>query len=264
MVLNFDFTLLALLLSARTEEPQVACYRCHIPPFKKRCMCAQTEALSIAADESVILAYWQMRDKVEDSGFWKGLPARVFSLLLQRSYKRTQVRQPEFDACVRMQLQQLRRLETERCASIDRPADAFAQLLCQAVPDSGDLSTDRTMKELLYHLGRWIYLIDARDDLEDDQKTGSYNPIALRYAAADRDKQLSVTLEHSVHLINAAAALLELGRQESLVQNILQYGLPLVQRAVLTGEWSKLKKQKIWRRNHDRSIQRARGRSRRQ
>lgn len=258
LVLNFDFTLLAVLLSGQSEEQRIECHRCHVPPFKNRCMCAQSHALDIAADESVILAYWQMRDRVEDSGFWKGLATRIFSLLFRPAYIRAQAQRTTFDASVREQLKKLHHLETEHCTSIDRPADTFAKLLCAAVPASGDMATDRTMEQLLYHLGRWIYLIDARDDLEDDLKTGSYNPVALRFDSSDRDKCLSVTLDHSINLMIAAAALLDLGKHETLVQNILQYGLPLVQRAVLNGEWSKMKKQKIWSKNHDRSLQRTR------
>lgn len=255
LVLNFDFVLLAVLLSAPAEEQRIECHRCHVPPFKKRCMCARSKALDIAADESVILAYWQLRDRVKDSGFWKGLPARVFSLLLRRAYGHARAQRPAFDASVREQLKQLHFLEAEQCTSIDRPADTFARLLCAAVPVSGDTATDRAMEQLLYHLGRWIYLIDARDDLQDDLKTGCYNPVALRFDPSDCDTRLSVTLEHSVNLMLAAAALLDLGKQESIVQNILQHGLPLVQRAVLSGEWSEIKKQKIWSKNNDRSLQ---------
>ncbi|MEI3141456.1 MAG: DUF5685 family protein [Lawsonibacter sp.] len=37
------------------------------------------------------------------------------------------------------------------------------------------------MEQLLYHLGRWIYLIDARDDLAEDLADGRYNPVAARF-----------------------------------------------------------------------------------
>lgn len=39
----------------------------------------------------------------------------------------------------------------------------------------------RVAEQLLYHLGRWIYLVDAADDLADDLRSGSYNPLALRF-----------------------------------------------------------------------------------
>ena len=32
-----------------------------------------------------------------------------------------------------------------------------------------------------YNIGRWIYILDAWDDLADDIKSGSYNAILLQF-----------------------------------------------------------------------------------
>ena len=80
MILNYDLTFLAMVLSdgaGRTE-----CRRCAIHPVKG-CPCAEGDpALNTAADMSVILTYWQLRDGVADHGFWGGLKYRVASALL--------------------------------------------------------------------------------------------------------------------------------------------------------------------------------------
>lgn len=247
MVLNFDFTFLAVLLAPVQGEKLTTCHRCHVPPFFRRCMCEPSDALELAADESVILADWQLRDKVRDETFVQGLPARIFRWFLRPCYRRAAARQPEFDGLVSRQLALLHRLEEENCTSIDRPADAFATLLQAAAPKTGDETHDRAMEQLLYHLGRWIYLADARDDMEKDRARGSYNPISLRYGQQPCDELLALTMEHSLNLMRCACALLELGRQEALVNNVLDLGLPLVQRSVFDGSWKQLKKQKIWR-----------------
>ena len=74
MFLNFDFTFLALLLCKGEPQFPVCRGRCHANPFLKKTMCVANEALVAAADESVILTYWQLKDKVQDSGrrltFW--------------------------------------------------------------------------------------------------------------------------------------------------------------------------------------------------
>lgn len=246
-LLNFDFTFLALLLAPAQGEKLSSCHRCHVPPFCRRSMCEQSRGLELAADESAILAFWQLRDKVRDQSFLRGLPARVFSGLIYRGYRKAVERQPEFDRVVRKQLDELHRLEEERCTSIDRPADAFATLLQAAAPKTGNIGRDRAMEQLLYHLGRWIYLIDARDDLEADQKEGNYNPVALRYGPQPCDEPLALTLDHSVSLMRSACALLDLGRQEALIQNVLFLGLPMIQCAVFDGRWKQMQKQKIWR-----------------
>lgn len=50
-----------------------------------------------------------------------------------------------------------------------------------AAPASGEAARDRALQQLLYHLGRWIYLIDAQDDLEEDRASGNYNAVAARF-----------------------------------------------------------------------------------
>ena len=247
MVLNFDFTFLALLLAPEEGERLKPNCRCHVMPLRRRCMCQMSQGLELAADESVILAYWQLRDKVRDEGFFRGLPARAVSLFLHSAYRRAAKRRIEFDRMVREQLQLLHQLEEENCSSIDRSADTFAKLLQAAAPKSGEESRDRAMEQLLYHLGRWIYLIDARDDLAEDREKGNYNPVALRYGDQPCDEPLTLTLNHSLSLMRSAGALLSFGRQEALVQNVLDLGLPMIQKAVFDGRWGQMKKHKIWR-----------------
>ena len=82
-------------------------------------------------------------------------------------------------------------------------------------------------------------LVDAWDDLEEDGRTGSYNPIAARFpeqVEANRD-YLRTTLLHSLNLARSACALLELGHWQGAVENILYLGLPMVEEMVFTGRW---------------------------
>ena len=65
---------------------------------------------------------------------------------------------------------------------MDRAADAFAALLAGAAEEEPDPVRRRVLEQLLYHLGRWIYLVDAADDLKKDVKSGSYNPLVYRYS----------------------------------------------------------------------------------
>ena len=246
MVLNFDFTFLAVMLAPEEGEQLTCRHRCHIWPVR-RCMCRQSPALELAADESVILAYWQLRDKMQDESFLRGLGYRILALLLRPAYRRAAGRQPSFAQTVTRQLSALHELEQEGCPSLDRAADTFAVLLRSAAPSSQDEAKVRAMDQLLYHLGRWIYLIDARDDLEEDCAAGNYNPILLRYGQQPCDEQLALTLDNSLNLMRSACSLLDFGRQTRLIENVMYLGLPLVQRAVFDGSWKQMKKQKIWR-----------------
>lgn len=249
MLLNFDFTFLAILLTP-AEEGFVPCKgRCHANPLKKLPMCQESVSLDLAADESIILAYWKLRDSILDDGFVRGMPARFISCLLRPAYRKAAAACPAFDRAVVESLRELAKLEGEKCSSIDRTADTFARLLQAAAPDTGDPAKDRPVSLLLYHLGRWIYLIDARDDLEEDRKNSAYNPLDLRFGPEGNDALLNTTLEHSLNMARSALAMLDFGCRGAIIENIFYLGLPMIQRAVFDGSWSKMKKQKIWRQN---------------
>ena len=134
---------------------------------------------------------------------------------------------------------QLQALEQEGSPSLDRTADTFARILAAAALPAESSARTRALEQLLYHVGRWIYLVDAWDDLEEDGRTGSYNPIAARFpeqVEANRD-YLRTTLLHSLNLARSACALLELGHWQGAVENILYLGLPMVEELVFTGRW---------------------------
>lgn len=252
LVLNYDFTFLALLLAPKEGLRVETCRHCPAHPFRCTSMCASSAGLELVADESVILAYHQLCDTVRDEGFWSGLGARLLRAMLHGGYKKAARRQPKFEHTVRRQLDRLWQLEQAHSPSLDAPADAFALLLQAAAPQTGDSACDRAMAQLLYHLGRWIYLVDARDDLERDRALGSYNPILLRYQEADDvDDCLQTTLDRSLDLMRSSAALLDFGRQEEIVNNVLWLGLPAVCQAVFLGQWERLKKHRMWRKQYE-------------
>ena len=142
-------------------------------------------------------------------------------------------------------LEELAVLEREGCPSLDRAADTFARLIQSAAPAEGERG--RILAQLLYHLGRWIYLTDARDDLIEDRLSGRYNPVAARYGPDGDDEALRLTMDHSLELMGAALQLGDFGCRLPLLENIVYLGLPLVEKAVFEGSWREINKQKIWR-----------------
>ena len=181
-ILNYDFTFLAILLSDGRESERTR--RCPPHPLRGRSCLASSPALELAADESVILSWRKLRDNVEDSALWRGLPDRAACAALRSACETAAAIRPDFHKTVCQQLTALRALEAENCASLDRPADTFA-LLLRAAAGETEGTRRRVLEEMLYHLGRWIYLVDAADDLRQDAKSGNYNPVALRFDLRD-------------------------------------------------------------------------------
>lgn len=241
-ILNYDFTYLSILLSDG-QEGGCCCKRCPASPFRRRSLDCTDDALELAADESVILAWWQMQDGIRDHGFWKGLKYRFFAGLLRGAYRKAAALRPEFDLHTRRQLQKLDKLEAERCTSIDAAADTFAELLAFAADSVEDQIYQRILRQMLYHLGRWVYLIDAADDLKKDLKSGSYNPLALHYSleddalTAESRREFELTLDHSVHMIASAYELRDFGVWSEILEKTIYTGLFQVGKAVLDGSF---------------------------
>lgn len=234
-VLNYDFVFLFLLLDeeAGREEKR----RCAAHPAKGRPCLAATPTMALCARESVILAYHKLRDGVADEGFFKALGDRAAALALGRAYRRAAGLQGTFDGHVRSCLAELDELERENSPKLDQVADTFARLLAGAAPDTGDAALDRPRRQLLYQLGRWIYLVDALDDLEEDRAADRYNPLAARFGAEVDRPYLATTMDHSLSLARSAFQLLPENGWHDILENILYLGLPGVQRLVAEGRW---------------------------
>lgn len=244
--LNYDFAFLAILSGG--QEPLKQCSRrCPAHPFRRKRNCACGRGLDSAADAAMILMWQKLRDDVLDQGLLRGLPKRILCRFFSGAYGRAKAAMPEFASRVEISLERLHELEAERSGELDRAADAFAGILMAAAPDCSDGNRRRVLEQILYHVGRWIYLTDAWDDLEEDRKAGRYNPIEARFAGKceENKEYLATSMTHSLKLAVSAANLAEFGIWQPIVENTLYRGLPTVQEAVLSGRWEDLKKQKM-------------------
>ena len=239
MILNYDLTFLAMLLSEGTAERCTK--RCLIHPVKGRpCACGGS-AFELAADMSIILTWWQIQDGIADHGFFGGLKYRAASLLLRRAYRKARALRPAFDESTRRHLEKLSELEKENCPSLDAAADTFARLLADAAHEVAQPVKRRVLEQMLYHLGRWVYLVDAADDLKNDVKTGSYNPLPLRYTLpgdtlTDTARQaLAQTLDGSIRAMAAAFELWDFGDYGPVIESTVYEGLYAVGTSVLEG-----------------------------
>lgn len=256
-ILNYDFTFLAILLSQPVEGEDCKA-RCLVSPLRRRSFQPPNAALELAADESVILAYWQLRDGVTDHDWFHGLKYRGVSKILEPAYREAASLRPGFDERTRRQLELLGQLEEERCSSIDRAADAFAALLGAAAQEVDDPLRRRVLEQLLYHLGRWVYLVDAADDLKKDAASGNYNPVALRFGleggvwTAGSRREFAATLDHSIHMMTTAFELWDFGVWTPVLESTLYTGLFQVGKAVLDGTFQAVRRGRMTAAGRDR------------
>lgn len=248
-LVNYDMTFLYFVLHDGEGAPTERC-SCPARPFcKKNCLPDGGE-MTFAAELSVLLSVWKLRDAERDGGYLRKLAAKSALCLYRKAYAKARERRPAEDAVFAEQLSRLQALEDAHCASIDRAADAFAALLRACAAYRTDESERRVTELLLYHVGRFLYLTDALEDLPRDERSGSYNPLRYRYVLqqgrlSERDKQqLLDTVDASVSMAASALELLPASADDEIRRNIIYYGLPAVLHSVSAGTFRKKKRGK--------------------
>ena len=79
-------------------------------------------------------------------------------------------------------MNRLHSIENEGIRSIDHASDPFGKMLSLllSLPQQQRM-TRRILEWMGYNLGKWIYLLDAYSDIENDIKSNSYNVLVLKY-----------------------------------------------------------------------------------
>jgi len=240
--LNYDFAFLALLLAGSRGESESCTCRCAAGCFKKRSAAKKTASMEQAAAASILFLKWKLKDEAADAGGKKHL-AKTLGLLLRPGFKKAEKKLPGFDANLGENVSRLARLEESGCESLDETADTFAMILASLDILFEGESQRRCARELLYHTGRWIYITDACDDLEKDAESGAYNPLKYRFDITggkldeEQKRRIGETLGASCAAAMNAAALMELGRDRGIIENIISRGMPGVAALVLAGQW---------------------------
>jgi hypothetical protein len=246
-ILNYDFVFLTMLMWDKEAVCKIGLKRCAVSPCRKKCVCISENEFEVSSGLSLILAYWKLNDTVSDEKFFKSMLARAGKFFLKSSYKKAANKFPEFAKCVYEKIEELNAYENSGERSLDKTADTFASILSGAADTVQDINRQRTLRQILYHVGRWIYIIDAIHDLEEDMKNKRYNPIAARFElidselTADDKALLDITLSHSENIAISAFGLLENGPWLEIIKNILYLGMGDVRQRVLEGRFQNTK-----------------------
>lgn len=184
-LLNYDFVLLALLRMKLTDDKVcVQKKRCPYSLKKKNCACAD-ESYSFVCSSFGLLTYGKLLDDIKDEKGFKRFLKRIVKPLFKHIGKKSD----NFDGLKEIVFNGLAatdEVEAQGCDSIDRAADGFGRMMRDIV--SYGLSDEKKMiaEQCGYHIGRFIYIADAFDDLEDDEKSGKYNPLLKKYGTAEK------------------------------------------------------------------------------
>lgn len=245
--LSYDCAFYAMLaLAVSGAKVQARRGRCVFNPLKKcSYIGADGEEYEKAAALSVLLTDQKLRDDREDEGFWRSLGCRLLLPFVSRKAKRAAARYPFLAEAAQAVTKGQREAETTQ-AGLDACAEPTARLLASLFQELAgcDRAQGAALERFGYFLGRWVYLMDASDDLAQDLKKGKFNPFIRRLGLEGKteltpeerqkaEAACNQELNAAVAQMLLALNLIELANFGPIIENVVKKGLPEIQREIL-------------------------------
>ena len=221
LTLNYDMVFLIMLLSDLYDEREcTTCGRCIVHPVHKH-NCCTSKVTDYCADMCVLLSYYKCLDDWKDE---HKLKSYVAMKLLSRKAKRVAQRYPEKAEFVEKKMNMLDIVENAKNLPIDKVAKVFGEIMAEVFVYKDDFWKD-DLYRVGFFLGKFIYLLDAYEDVEKDAKTGDYNPFAEICKNPGFDEQVLNLLMLMIGEATDAFERLPLVANEEILRNILYSGV---------------------------------------
>jgi hypothetical protein len=249
LALNYDCTFYALVLISASSKPLPGFQkgRCVVNPLKQCVFCSKEEHEFYQASAlTIILLYHKLMDDIRDSKTIKKLLCFFALPIVKHAYRRAVSDYPRLGEIVADAMKMQCEMEKIESPGLDGSAEPTAHMMEQIMElSSGEASTSarsRILKQFGYYLGRWVYFIDAADDLEDDIQTGAFNPLVFRFHLnrTSMPSELKCAKSYANDVLNqtlsqlgAALNLMEMNSMGSIVRNVIILGLPHMQKELL-------------------------------
>lgn len=190
MTLTYDMTFAVILLSSLYENASEAeRHRCKVHPIKKQMM-LRNEITDYAAAMNVLLAYYHMEDDWQDD---RKVTSLMTKSMIHGKVRRIIEEYPRQSRAIRSALEELSSCEKEECTDIDRTAGCFGRLMEELFVYREDI-WERNLRKMGFFLGKFIYIMDAYEDLPEDLKKGRYNPLRDMYGKDDYEGRMKQIL----------------------------------------------------------------------
>lgn len=175
--------MLALILDlvcSTNKDIQTIRKGCIAHPHKKTLSIVNNGCVDYAAAVNVMLIYNKLKDNWVDD---KNILARSGTVVIKKAYKKAKKQHGELALILEKELSNLFDLEKIKCSSLDRAAEPFALIMKYIFSKYPGLDEIKfaLMGKLGYNIGKWIYLIDALNDIKDDIKKERYNCLLYKY-----------------------------------------------------------------------------------
>ena len=228
---TYDMTFLNILAHAVLDvELEMKMGTCVLNRVQKKLIGEDDEITRKVVDISTILAHYKCVDDFKDEKSTSKKFADTF--VIKRHYKKAKKLYADFDKIVGEKYAELARLESENCSSPDKVAHPFAEIMVEIGGLVFGDNYQEPIKNLMYNLGKWVYICDAVDDVDDDFKKKGYNVFLQNYDYKDKatflqDKQevLEYVLMSAYNAILDDFDKIQVKKYEGILTNIIWYGM---------------------------------------
>ena len=228
--LNYDITFLIVILTALYKlDSDITYKRCIANPLKKK-MRIVNEITEYAASMNILLSYYKLEDNLyDDNGIKDKLAYELYKGKLKKAYEKY----PQKAEYIKQQLGNLRELEKQESKSIDKVSNTFGNLMGEIFVYKKD-EYEQNLRNIGFNLGKYIYILDAYEDLEEDNKKERYNPF-IDYI--DKKEELKNKVDRLISMSLGMATKnieqLNLEFNKSIIDNIIYSGVYLRYKSIL-------------------------------
>lgn len=186
LTLSYDMTFLVLLLTGLYEpETSYDEMRCITHPVEKH-PSRQNEMSEYVAAMNIILSYHKCLDDWIDE---KKYSKWIFAKLLEKNHKKVNEKYGDKAQLVFQLLEDIHKVEKDKDQSIDKAAGYFGEIMAELFAYKED-QWEGYLRKIGFFLGKFIYLLDAYEDMEKDSITNNYNVFLL--TLAEQEGQVSI------------------------------------------------------------------------
>lgn len=221
VTLTYDMTFLVILLTSLYEsETTRKEQRCIVHPLKKQKM-LYNEITEYAADMNIILTYYKLLDD------WKDERKRISYAGLcayHKTFLKLKEQYPQKCEVIRKCLGLLQQCEERGEENIDVVARYFGKLMSELFAYKEDV-WESTLRKMGFYLGKFIYILDAYDDVDKDIKDENYNALIPMYIEKDFDEKCEEMLNYILAECTAQFEKLPCVEDVEILRNILYAGV---------------------------------------
>ncbi|CEN85845.1 DUF5685 family protein [Paraclostridium sordellii] len=228
--LNYDITFLILLLTS-VYRPKSTLTKevCIANPIKKKNRIVN-EVTEYAASMNVLLTYYKLEDNLHDD---KGIKDIIAYNLYKGKLKKAYEKYPKKADYIKSQLEELQKLESENSTNIDKVSNTFGNLMGEIFAYKED-DFEGKLRSIGFNIGKYIYILDAYEDLDKDIKKGRYNPF-IEYIDKKEEliKKVDKLISISLGYLSQSIDELHIKTNVGIIDNIIYSGVYLRYKNIL-------------------------------